>query len=353
MESFVFEMQPARVVFGPNALDHLPREIEQLGAKRALVLSTPTRQTLALRIASRLGKGCAGVFAEAVMHVPVQVAQAAREQALRLGADCVVAAGGGSTIGLGKAIALHSSLPILAIPTTYSASEMTPIYGLTEAGLKKTGRDRQVLPRTVIYDPMLTLDLPPMVSFTSGFNAIAHAVEALYAEHSNPITAMMAEEGIRAMTRGMPRVANNPHDPAGCSDCLHGAWLCGLVLGTAGVALHHKLCHVLSGSWNLPHAETHTVILPHAVAYNFAAAPEAMKRIEHAMGTTNAATGIFDLITRLNAPVSLKEIGMKHDDLDHAAGLVMQAPYYNPRPTTRESVRQLLDDAFYGKRPIT
>ena len=353
MESFVFEMQPVRVVFGPHALDQLPHEIEQLGAKRALVLSTPTRQTLALEIASRLDKGCAGVFAGAAMHVPVEVAQAAREQARRLDADCVVAAGGGSTIGLGKAIALHSSLPILAIPTTYSGSEMTPIYGLTEAGLKKTGRDRRVLPRTVIYDPILTLDLPPMVSLTSGFNAIAHAVEALYAEHSNPITAMMAEEGIRAMTRGMPRVANNPYDPVGRSDCLYAAWLCGLVLGTAGVALHHKLCHVLGGSWNLPHAETHTIILPHAVAYNYAAAPEAMKRVERAMGTTNAAIGIFDLITRLNAPVTLKEIGMKHDDLDHAAELVMQAPYYNPRTSTRESVLQLLNDAFYGKRPIT
>jgi maleylacetate reductase len=276
----------------------------------------------------------------------------ARDEADRAGADCVVAAGGGSTIGLGKAIALHSSLPIVAVPTTYAGSEMTPIYGLTESGIKRTGRDRKVLPKTVIYDPLLTLDLPLAMSVASGFNAIAHAVEALYAEETNPVTTMMAEEGIRALSRGMLAVAKDPRDLDGRRDCLYGAWLCGSVLGTTGMALHHKLCHVLGGSWNLPHAEAHTIVLPHAVAYNYSAAPDAMKRIERAMGTANAATGIFDLMRQLNAPVALKEIGMKHDDLDRAASLVMQGPYYNPRPTDRESIFRLLDDAFFGKAAV-
>jgi maleylacetate reductase len=268
----------------------------------------------------------------------------ARDEADRAGADCVVAAGGGSTIGLGKAIALHSSLPIVAVPTTYAGSEMTPIYGLTESGIKRTGRDRKVLPETVIYDPLLTLDLPLAMSVASCFNAIAHAVEALYAEEINPVTTMMAEEGIRALSRGMLAVAKDPRDLDGRRDCLYGAWLCGSVLGTTSMALHHKLCHVLGGSWNLPHAEAHTIVLPHAVAYNYSAAPDAMKRIERAMG-------IFDLMRQLNAPVALKEIGMKHDDLDRAASLVMQGPYYNPRPTDRESIFRLLDDAFFGRRP--
>jgi maleylacetate reductase len=285
------------------------------------------------------------------MHVPVEVARQAREEAIRLGADCVVAAGGGSTIGLGKAIALHSDLPILAIPTTYAGSEMTPIYGLTEAGQKKTGRDPRVLPKTVIYDSNLTLDLPVAMSVASGFNAIAHAAEALYADNSNPITAMMAEEGIRALASGMPELVGNPRGAKGRGDCLYGAWLCGAVLGTSSMALHHKLCHVLGGTWNLPHAETHTVILPHAIAYNFAAAPEAMRRIERAMNTSNAPAGIFDLMKQLGAPVSLQEIGMKQDDLDRAASLVREAPYYNPRPPTAESVRALLDDAYFGRRP--
>ncbi len=351
MDSFIFESLPSRVVFGPDGLGQLSQEIVHLGAKRALVLSTPQQVPLAQDIASRLGERCAGTFARAVMHVPVETAHAAREEADRLGADCVVAAGGGSTVGLGKAIALHSSLPILAIPTTYAGSEMTPIYGLTEAGLKKTGRDQRVLPKTVIYDPVLTLDLPLAMSVTSGFNAIAHAVEALYSDRPNPITAMMAEEGIRSLARGMPAVVKNPHDLEGRSDCLYGAWLCGSVLATSGMALHHKLCHVLGGTWNLPHSETHTIVLPHVVAYNYAAAPQAMMRIERAMGNSNAATGIFDLMMQLDAPLSLKEIGMQHDDLDRAASLVMEAPYYNPRSTTREGILRLLDGAFFGRRP--
>jgi len=351
MRSFVFESMPARVVFAENAIEHLPREIEQLGARRALVLSTPQQEALATDISRRLGQRSVGVYPHAVMHVPIEVARKARDEAIRLGADCVVAAGGGSTVGLGKAIALESGLPILAIPTTYAGSEMTSIYGLTEAGMKKTGRDRRVLPKVVIYDPLLTIDLPVAMSINSGFNAIAHAAEALYAENSNPITTLMAEEGIRALAQGMPEVAMNPRGREGRSDCLYGAWLCGSVLGTTSMALHHKLCHVLGGTWNLPHAETHTVILPHAVAYNYAAAPEAMQRIERGMQTPNAASGIFDLMKQLGAPLSLKEIGMKQNDLARAASLVMEAPYYNPRPATRESILGLLNDAFFGRRP--
>jgi len=351
MDAFILESLPGRVVFGPGTLDRLAQEIEQLDAKRALVLSTPQQEALAQDIARRLGERCAGIFPRAVMHVPVEIAHAAREEADRLDADCLVAAGGGSTIGLGKAIALHSSLPILAIPTTYAGSEMTPIYGLTEAGLKKTGRDPRVLPKTVIYDPNLTLELPLGMSITSGFNAIAHAVEALYSVQPNRITAMIAEEGIRALALGMPRIAKKPLDHDGRSDCLYGAWLCGSVLATSGMTLHHKLCHVLGGTWNLPHSETHTIVLPHVIAYNYNAASEAMRRIERAMDTSNAATGIFDLMMRLNAPVALKDIGMRHDDLERAASLVMQSPYYNPRHTTRESILHLLDNAFFGRRP--
>jgi alcohol dehydrogenase class IV len=229
---------------------------------------------------------------------------------------------------------------------------MTPIYGLTEAGRKVTGRDRRVLPKTVIYDPLLTLDLPPSVSVTSGFNAIAHAVEALYAEEPNPVTALMAEEGIRALVQGLPSLVEDPRDPDSRGHCLYGAWLCGAVLGTTGMAIHHKLCHVLGGTWNLPHADTHTIVLPHAMAYNYAAAPQAMARIARATGTTNAATGMFDLIKRLKAPTALGDIGMKHADLPRAASLAMSEPYYNPRPVTHEGIAKLLDDAFFGRRPV-
>jgi len=351
MKPFLYTQLPGRVVFGAGALDTLPREIERLGAKRALVLSTPEQRKQADDVARRLGDRCAGVFPKAVMHVPIETARAARAEARRLDADCAVAVGGGSTTGLGKAIALESSLPILAIPTTYAGSEMTPIYGITEDGLKKTGRDARVLPRTVIYDPTLTLGLPTGLSATSGMNAIAHAVEALYAEDANPVTSMLAAEGIRALGQGLPRVVAEPRNLEGRSRCLYGAWLCGAVLGSVGMALHHKLCHTLGGSFNLPHAETHAVILPYVAAYNRVAAPAAMTRVARALVADDPAAGLFDLARRVGAPAGLREIGLKEEDLDRAATLATTNPYFNPRPVTREGVRALLEDAWLGRRP--
>ena len=353
MKSFVYNGQPARVVFGAGSLRHLGREIDALGARKALVLSTPEQRASAEMIAELLGARAAGVFDRAVMHVPIESAREARELARKLGADCAVAIGGGSTTGLGKAIALDSGLPILAIPTTYAGSEMTPIYGITEAGMKKTGKDARVLPRTVIYDPELTLGLPVLMSVTSGINAIAHAAEGLYAVDRNPIMDLMAKEGIAAMGRALPAIKNVASDRSARSDALYGAWLCGTVLGNVGMALHHKLCHTLGGSFNLPHAETHTIVLPHALAYNAAAAPEAMQAIAAALNGSNAAQAVFDLAKDNGAPVALRDIGMKESDLDRACDIAMQNQYPNPRPLERLAIRQLLQNAFDGLRPAT
>jgi maleylacetate reductase len=351
MLAFTYEALPARVIFGVGSLERLSDEVARLGAERALVLCTPEQRGQAEDIARRLGPRCAGIYAQAVMHVPIESAREARAQARRLAADCAVAIGGGSTTGLAKAIALESPLPIVAIPTTYAGSEMTPIYGITEAGVKKTGRNPRVLPRTVIYDPTLTLSLPLGLSVTSAINAMAHCVEALYAQDANPITALTAEEGIRAIARGLPAVVQRPSDLDARGTVLYGAWLAGASLGAVGMALHHKLCHTLGGSFNLPHAETHTVILPHAVAYNAQAAPEAIGRVARALGAADAATELFDLETRLGAPTALKGLGMKEGDLDEAARLATQSPYYNPRPISLDEIRKLLDDAFHGRRP--
>jgi maleylacetate reductase len=228
---------------------------------------------------------------------------------------------------------------------------MTPIFGITEGGMKKTGRDPRVLPKTVIYDPALTVGLPVGLSVTSGMNAVAHAAEGLYAQDANPIMSMMAEEGIRALARGLPRVVKAPQDLDARSDCLYGAWLCGAVLGAVGMALHHKLCHVLGGTWNLPHAETHTIVLPHAIAYNAAAAPEAMTRVARALEAANAAQGLYDLEQSLGASLALKDIGMPAGELDRAADLACASPYWNPRPIERAAIRKLLDDAWSGRRP--
>ena len=351
MKGFVYNAHAGRVVFGVGAIAHLGREIDALGARRALVLSTPGQRQGAERIAEMLGARAAGIFDRAAMHVPVPIAREARDLARRLDADCAVAVGGGSTTGLAKAIALESGLPILAIPTTYAGSEMTPIYGLTEGGQKKTGRDLMVLPRTVIYDPELTLGLPVALSVTSGINAIAHAAEGLYAQDGNPIMDLMAEEGIASMARALPAIRANPRDLEARSQALYGAWLCGTVLGSVGMALHHKLCHTLGGSFNLSHAETHTIVLPHALAYNALAAPKAMHRISRALRATSAAQAVFDLAAVNGAPVALRDIGMKAEDLDRACDLALQNQYPNPRPLERAGIRALLQDAFEGRRP--
>jgi alcohol dehydrogenase class IV len=352
MKEFVYSALPMRVVFGAGALRHLEREIDLLGARKALVLSTPEQAADAERVAAQLGARAAGVFARAVMHVPIETAREARALAQRLGADCAVAIGGGSTTGLGKAIALDSGLPILAIPTTYAGSEMTPIYGLTEGGEKRTGKDVRVLPRTVIYDPELTLTLPRGLSITSGINAIAHAAEGLYAKDGNPIMDAMAEEGIRAMAAALPKLNANPADLDARSNALYGAWLCGAVLGSVGMALHHKLCHALGGTFNLPHAELHTVILPHAIAYNAPAIPEALARLSRALGTSSPAAALYDLARSNGAPYALRAIGLAERDLDRAADLAVANPYWNPRAIERNGIRALLQDAWEGKRPV-
>lgn len=351
MKPFVYSALPARVVFGQGSLEALGQEVEALGASRALVLCTPQQVEQAERVARILGDKCAGIHDGAEMHVPIERAREAREKAAELRADCAVAIGGGSTIGLGKAIALESSIPIIAVPTTYAGSEMTPIYGVTENGHKKTGRDVNVLPKTVVYDPDLTLSLPVGMSVVSGINAIAHAAEGLYAKDANPVMSLMAEEGIRAIAEGLRRLVDNPQDVAARSDCLYGAWLCGTVLGHLGMSLHHKLCHTLGGSFNLPHAETHTVVLPHALAYNSAEVPDAMQRIARALKCTDAPRGVFELAKQLGAPTALKDIGMKKEVLDRACDIALSNPYWNPRTLDRQPLRQLLQHAWEGGEP--
>jgi alcohol dehydrogenase class IV len=351
MRAFVYDQPASRVIFGAGSFDQVAEEVRRLGAARAIVLSTPEQRGSAEDAARLLGSLCAGEFAEAVMHVPVETARAALEKARQVNADCCVAIGGGSTIGLGKAIALESALPIVAVPTTFAGSEMTPIYGLTEAGVKKTGRDRRVLPKTVIYDPELTLTLPPKIAGPSGMNAIAHCVEGLYAEDGNPIISLFCAEGIRALARSLPVIVREPENLAARSDALYGAWLAGTVLGAVSIGIHHKLCHTLGGSFNLPHAEVHTVILPYAVEFNSESAPDAMRIVAEALGVKQAAAGLYDLAVAVGAPVALKDIGMPESGLERAAELATQNPYANPRPVEYAGVLELLRKAFAGWRP--
>jgi maleylacetate reductase len=349
---FTYQALPMRVVFGPGSLASLPDEVAALGLTRVLVLCSPEQEVTGKQVAAALGERAAGVLAEARMHVPIEVATRARDMAGELGADGCVAVGGGSAIGLGKAIALEHDLPVIAVPTTYAGSEMTPVWGLTEGGAKRTGRDIRVLPRSVLYDAELTVTLPPGLSATSGMNAVAHAVEGLYAPDATPIVSLMAEEGTRALAAALPRVVADGGDLDARGEAQYGAWLCGAVLAATTMSLHHKLCHTLGGTLDLPHAQTHTVVLPHALAYNQPAAPDAVAALSRALGgVPDPARELWELAGRLGAPRSLSELGMAEDDVPRIAGLAVANPYANPRPVTRDGVEALLRAAWAGEPP--
>jgi len=345
---FTFDALPTRVVFGAGCFARLAEEVDRLDAKRVLLVGTRGRAKLLQRAKELLGDRMAGTFDEAVVHVPAEVAERARAVIKAAGADSIVTIGGGSAIGVAKAVAFTTSLPIVAVPTTYSGSEVTPIWGLTQGGVKETRRDSRVQPRTVIYDPELTLNLPVPVSAASGMNAIAHCVEAMYAPDANPITTLMAEEGIRSLGSALPAVVDAPEEINARTRALYGAWLGGTVLGTVQMGLHHKLCHTLGGSFDLPHAETHAVLLPYTAEYNAPAAVDAMSRIAGALGVSHAPVGLFELGRRLGTPRSLAELGMREEDLDRAAKIAVERPYPNPRSVTREGVLSLLRRAFEG-----
>jgi maleylacetate reductase len=351
---FTYETRPVRVVFRPGAaVTATPDEAARLGLRRLLVISGSRGEPTAQAVAAALGDACAGVHPEARMHVPADVADRGVEAARAAGADGCVAVGGGSAIGLGKAIALRTGLPLIAVPSTYSGSEMTPVWGLTEHGAKRTGRDPQVQPRSVVYDPELTLSLPVPLTVTSGINALAHAVEALYAPDTSPLVQLMAEDGTRAMAEALPLLAADPGDLEARSRALYGAWLCGACLGSTTMGLHHKLCHVLGGTFGLPHAETHTVVLPHVLAYNAPAASEAVAALRRALGAEDVARALWELGGRLGAPRSLAGLGLAERDVAAAAAQVTAQPYANPRPVTADGVRGVLRAAYEGREPET
>ena len=352
MRPFVYNALPARIVFGSGTLQHLPEEVKRLGCQRALVLSTKSREQSGEDVKSLLGNLAVGLYSNATMHTPVDITEEAMDMAEQLKADCIVSIGGGSTTGLGKAIAYRTDLPQIVIPTTYAGSEATPILGQTAGGQKTTLKSDKVLPEVILYDVDLTMTLPDRITITSGLNAIAHAVEALYSPESNPMIDMLAEQGIAAIARALPIIHNDPTNKEARSDALFGAWACGTCLGAVGMSLHHKLCHTLGGSFDMPHAETHTVILPHVVVYNEPGAKEAIAKVARALRTDNAARGLYDLARNLSAPYSLKELGFKEDDIPRAADIASKAPYPNPVKLEREKILTLLQNAWAGTRPI-
>ena len=351
MEAFVYTASPSRVIFGPGASSKLPEELAREGRHAALILSTPQQVGEAERIRDLLGPNAVGIFSEATMHTPTEVTEKALAVAQNLKADCVVAVGGGSTTGLGKAISIRTGLLHICIPTTYAGSEMTPILGETANGRKTTRRDPKILPGVVIYDVDLTMTLPQGLSATSGVNAIAHAVEALYAPDTNPIIKLFAKEGVRALAEALPAIVKESGDVAARSKALYGAWLCGLCLGSTAMSLHHKLCHTVGGSFDLPHAETHTILLPHTIAYNSPAVPAAMRELADALPDSDgdAIEGLNRLLSKIGVERALQKYGMREEDIDKAAAIAMENRYYNPREVDQAKLRELLRRAWAGE----
>ncbi len=364
--TFTYTALPARVVFGAgSARTRLRDEVDALAATRVFVVAGEAEEALADDLAGPLGALVVDRFSQVRQHVPVVIAEAARARAREVDADLLVSIGGGSTTGTAKAIAMTTGLPILAVPTTYAGSEMTPVWGLTEDGNKTTGTDLRVLPRTVIYDPDLTLTLPGWLTIASGLNAMAHSVEAFWAPGANPVTQALAAEAIAALARGLPRVLADGTDDAGRHDTLYGAWLSGTAFAVAGSGLHHKICHALGGAFDLPHAQTHAVVLPHVLAFNEAAMASAQadtiaNALAAAGGSVATAQGatarLFALEASLDSPMALRDVGLAEADLPRAIEIVTtrvagdKVPT-NPRPITAADVSAILTAAWIGARP--
>lgn len=350
-DEFTARSAAVRVRFGAGVRHAVGEEIDALGAKRALILTTPHQAATADAFAATIGDRAAGRFTRAAMHTPVDISEEATAYAREIGADVLVAVGGGSTTGLAKAIALRTDLPQIVVPTTYAGSEATGILGQTENGVKTTLTSPKVQPEVILYDAELVTTLPVPLTVTSALNAMAHAAEGLYARDRSPLSSLMAVEGLRAFRDALPKVIAAPSDLPARSETLYGAWLCGTVLGQVGMALHHKLCHTLGGSFDLPHAETHAVVLPHAIAYNAAAVPDLLAPVAELFGGGNPGLALWRFAKDAHAPLALRDLGLAEADLERAADLATANPYWNPRPVTRDGVIQLLHAAWAGDAP--
>jgi alcohol dehydrogenase class IV len=346
---FIHDWLPQRVRFAPGgAAEAVAEEVRRLEGSRVMAIASDASRAEPLLT----GVPVAVLHTEVAMHVPVEVAERAREVATRHRVDAIVCVGGGSTTGLAKAVAMTTGLPIVAVPTTYAGSEATDVWGLTERGRKTTGVDRAVLPRVVVYDASLMLTLPVPTSVASGFNALAHCVDAMWAPRADPVDRALAVEGVRALRDGLPRVVEEPMELPGREQMLYGAYLAAIAFASAGSGLHHKICHVLGGMFGLPHAETHAVVLPHVLALNAPAVPEIDRRLAAAFREDTALSGLTALGAEVGAPRSLRDLGLREVDVPKAVPPILDAaPPSNPVPVTADVVEALLRAAWEGKDP--
>ena len=348
---FEHETLGQRVLFGTGkAAAHLEREVQRLGAERIMLIASPRAHKLAAHITANIDLVIN--YDEVVMHVPVEVAHEASMMARENVADLLICVGGGSATGLAKAIALETGIPIIAIPTTYSGSEATNVWGLTEGSLKTTGINDVVLPTTVIYDADLTMSLPVDLSVASGLNGIAHCIDSMWGPRTNPINQVLASEGISALSDGLCAIIETADDIHGREQLFYGAYLSAAAFASAGSGLHHKICHVLGGTFDLPHAQTHATVLPYVLAFNMDAAPAAQDRIAGALGAPDALAGLRQLCMQLDAPTNLADYGFSQDHIAETVELTLAAvPENNPRLVTSENLTELFEAAVSGSDP--
>ena len=351
--TFALRLSTIHAQFGEAAAPAVAAALQRMSLSRAVVLATPGHAAQARALASEIGPSVVAVLPMAQMHTPVEVTLQALPHVLVAQADALISFGGGSVTGLGKALALRTGLPHIAVPTTHAGSEVTGILGQTEAGRKTTQTDPRLQPQAVIYDPRLITSLPAALTVTSALNALAHAAEALYAPDRNPLTSTLALQGAQMLIAALPKVLENLHNLEARADCQYGGFLCGLVLGQVGMGLHHKLCHTLGGSFGLPHSQTHAVLLAHTLAYNEVAVPDLLAPLAAVLRAKTAGQGLFAFAQTLNAPQSLRALGLREADLDRAADLATQSPYPNPRPLEKPALRALLQAAWAGHPPHT
>jgi maleylacetate reductase len=347
----VYNAVPPRIVFGAGSLAEVAGEVAHYGAKRALVVSTPGRVALAKHVAALLGPVCVGIMPEAISQVPIELAHRGQAHARALEADCIVSIGGGASVGLGKGIGLGLPLPIVAIPTTYSGSEMTGFCGITIDGVKRMHTSLNMLASSVIYDPELSLSLPLDASAASAMNALAHCIDGIYVPTVSPIMALAAVEGARVLMDALPRVAADPGDLSARTDLLYGAYLGGAAL-TGGFALQHGVAHTLGGSFGIAHGLSHALVLPHVAAYNQRFAARALAPLVATLSDGNLGGAVFDILIACKLPTSLKELGFARADIGRAVAITVETDNgLNPGPVTADAIRDILDAAYEGRRP--
>jgi len=350
MQGFEHDTFGQRVIVGAGSIvADLVNETRALGLARVLLIADRAAEPFVDRVIAELSP--VAVVRDVRQHVPRERAEAARALAEQFGADGVIAIGGGSSVGLAKAIALTSGLPIIVAPTSYAGSEATDVWGITDSEGKRTGHDRRVLPRVVVYDTELTATMPSRMVAASGLNAIAHAVETMWAPGSDPINRAIALEALRSLRAGLEAVASDAVTPSTRMEMTVGTYLSGVGFASAGSGLHHKICHVLGGDYDLPHAEMHAVVLPYVVALNADSLPDRGERLAEVLGGTDALDGILRLTGRLDLPRALREIGREIDVEASADRILAVVPPSNPRTVDGDLIVRLLTAARDGRDP--